>query len=153
MSGGSCYTVDAEIENLLETDPFAAHERIMQMTRPQPVIVYKEYTARQPFDDNSGNGSELPPMSTDEMIDAMAQALAQTRDDLRAEFQGMLDSAMAPWTEAVAVLQAQMNIVLSLIANNNNSNGNGNNARSIEASDEIKTARRVRVRRTSESTT
>ena len=147
MSGGSCYTIDAEIENLLETDPIAAHERIMQMTRPQPVIVYKEYTGRQPFDDNNngnGNGNEPPPF-TDEQIDIVAAAMAELRIYLRDEFQDALDAAMAPWTEAVAVLQAQMNIVLSLIANNNN-NGNGNNAKSIEAS-EIRTTRRVRVRR------
>ena len=49
---------------------------------------------------------------------------------------------MGSLTEEVAVLQAQMNIVLSLIANNN-SNGNSS-SKTIEASE---TVRKVRVRR------
>lgn len=138
-----------ELERLMD-DPVKNHTEIMQRLQPTlPSIIYKDFVGKQPALDSNGNNNDLPPMSSDEMIDAMAQALAQTRDDLRAEFQDTLDAAMAPWTEAVAVLQAQMNIVLSLIANNNN---NGNGTKSIEA-DEVRTTRRVRVRRTSESKT
>ena len=56
----------------------------------------------------------------------------------------MVDTAMASLTEEVAVLQAQMNIVLSLIASNNNSNSNSSSSKTIEASE---TVRKVRVRR------
>ena len=140
---GDCYLVDAELESLMETDPIAAHERIMELTRPTlPTIVHKEYTGKQPALDSNGNGDEPPPF-TDEQIDIVAAAMAELSSSLRTEFQDTRDATMAPWTEAVAVLQAQMNIVLSLIANNNNSNGNSS-SKTIEASE---TVRKVRVRR------
>jgi hypothetical protein len=153
---GGCYVIDAEIENLLETDPIAAHERIMEMTRPTlPTIVHKEYTGRQPALDN-GNGNEPPPF-TDEQVDIVAQALADVRVELRDEFASMIEEATGSLTEQVAVLQGQVSVLLSLIGTlvsngNGNGNNNGNGTKSIEA-DEVRTTRRVRVRRTSESTT
>jgi hypothetical protein len=133
-----------ELDRLMG-DPVKNHERIMQMLRPTlPNIIHKEYT-RQPalIDDTNGNGNDQLQLLTDDLIDALAQALAETRNELRVEFQAMVDTAMASLTEEVAVLQAQMNIVLSLIANNNNSNGNSS-SKTIEASE---TVRKVRVRR------
>ena len=146
--------IDEEIENLLETDPIAAHERIMQMTRSTlPTIVHKEYTGRQPALDSNGNGNEPPPF-TDEQVDIVAAAMAELRVEMRTEFQDMLESALGSLTEQLATVQGQVSVLLNLIGTlvSNGNNGNGNNAKSIEASDEIKTTRRVRVRR-SESTT
>ena len=133
-----------ELDRLMG-DPVKNHERIMQMLRPTlPNIIHKEYT-RQPalIDDTNGNGNDQLQLLTDDLIDALAQALAETRNELRVKFQAMVDTAMAPLNEEVAVLQAQMNIVLSLIANNNNSNDNSS-SKTIEASE---TVRKVRVRR------
>jgi hypothetical protein len=95
----------AELERLLELDPRDAHTKIMEMTRSPPVIVHEEYTGRQSLLDTDNDNDQLP-MSTDEMIDAMAQALAETRNDLRTEFEGIVADAMGPLTEQVAVLQA-----------------------------------------------
>ena len=156
MSVGSCYMIEEEIENLLETDPIAAHERIMQMTRPGlPTIVHKEYTGRQPALDSNGNGNE-PPLFSDEQIDTVAQALADMRIELRDEFASMIEEATGSLTEQVAVLQSQVSVLLNLIGTlvsngngNGNGNGNSNSSKSVEA---IETrTRRVRVRR-SEST-
>jgi hypothetical protein len=150
MNGGSCYMVDEEIENLLETDPIAAHERIMQMTRSQPVIIHKEYTSRQPslIDDN-GNGNE-PPLLSDDQIDVVAAALAELRAEMRDEFQTMIDTAIDPLTEAVAVLQGQVGTLLSVINSVITSNASGSNgvSKTVEASE---TVRRVRVQRKSVS--
>jgi hypothetical protein len=135
-----------ELDRLMG-DPVKNHERIMQMLRPTlPNIIHKQYT-RQPalIDDTNGNGNDHLQLLTDDLIDALAQALAETRNELRVELQAMVDTAMASLTEEVAVLQAQMNIVLSLVANNNNNNSNGNSSsKTIEASE---TVRKVRVRR------
>jgi hypothetical protein len=74
---GDCYLVDAELESLMETDPIAAHERIMELTRPTlPTIVHEEYTGKQPALDSNGNGDEPPPF-TDEQIDIVAAAMAE----------------------------------------------------------------------------
>ena len=83
-----------EIEHLFD-DPVKNHERIMEMTRPPPVIVHKEYTGRQP---SLANGDDQP-LSTDDMIEALAQALAETRIQLHDEFQSMVNEAVGPLTE------------------------------------------------------
>ena len=143
---------DDELERLIEGDPVKNHERIMQMMRPTlPNVIHKEYT-RQPslIDDTNGNGNEPPPLS-DEQIDVVAAALSELRIEMRDEFQTMVTDAMGPLTEQVATLQGQIGVLLSLIgAIVSNNNGNGNGSKSIEAS-EVRTTRRVRVRRTSES--
>lgn len=139
--GGS--DMNAELENLLAADPIASHAKIMQMTRPPPVIIHKEYTGPQPSRSVADNGD---PLVNDDLIDALAAALA----DIRGEFQDLIDDRMANLTEQVAVLQGQVGTLLSVIGSIvSNNNGNGNNSKSIEAS-EVKTTRRVRVRRTSE---
>jgi hypothetical protein len=130
--------MNEELERLLELDPVKAHDKIMQMTRPPPVIVHKEYTGRQP---SLANGDDQP-LSTDDMIEALAQALAETRIQLHDEFQSMVNEAVGPLTEQVAVLQGQVNVLLSLIGS---IVGNNNNSSVKEASEtKIKTVRRVR---------
>jgi hypothetical protein len=138
-----------DIEHLFELDPVKAHERIMQATRPPPVIVHKEYRGTQPSRRDNGNGDDQP-ISTDDMImiDAVAQALAETRNQLRDEFQSMIEDAVGSLTEEVAMLQGQMSVIINLI--NTIVSNNGNGSKMIEA--ETKTTRKVRVRR-SESTT
>jgi hypothetical protein len=146
---GGCYVIDAEIESLMETDPIAAHTKIMEMTRSQPVIVHKEYTGRQPFDDNE-NGDPLP-MSSDEQIDVLAAVIVEMKNDLRAEFQNIVENAVGSLADQVAMMQAQVNVLqgqvstlLSVIGNNTNS-GTRSIVRSIEATETVR-KRRVRVR-------
>ena len=128
-----------EIEHLFD-DPVKNHERIMEMTRPPPVIVHKEYTGKQPPLTN-GDDQPLPPIN-DDMIEAVAQALAETSSRLRDEFQSMVSDAVGPLTEQVAVLQGQVNVLLSLIGSIVG-NSNGNSVK--EASEtKTKTVRRVR---------
>jgi hypothetical protein len=126
-----------EIEHLFD-DPVKNYERIMEMTRPPPVIVHKEYTGGQPSLAN-GDDQPLPPID-DDMIEAVAQALAETSSRLRDEFQSMVNDAVAPLTEQVATLQGQVSVLMNLIGvivGNNNS--------IKEASEtKIKTVRRVR---------
>ena len=73
----------------------------------------------------------------------IAAAMAELRDDMRDEFQGMIDKAVGSLTEAVAVLQGQVGVLLNLIGTLvSNNNGNSKN---IEASEtKTKTVRRVR---------
>lgn len=141
-----------DLERLME-DPMRNHEKIMQRLQPiLPTIVHKEYTGRQPalVDDNNGNGNE-PPLFSDEQIDVVAAAMAELRIAMRDEFATMIENTMGSLTEQVATLQGQMSVMMNLI-NTIVSNGNnkGNDTKSIEAS-EVKTTRRVRVRRTNET--
>jgi hypothetical protein len=135
--------INEELEHLLE-EPVKNHERIMQMLQPtQPAVVYKDYTGKQPsrvLDDTNGNGNgELPPLLSDEQIDVFAQVLAETRSQVRDEFQAMVADAVGPLTEAVAVLQGQVSVLMNLIG------GRVNNNTVKEASEtKTKTVRRVR---------
>ena len=133
-----------QLERLIEGDPVKNHTKIMQMLQPTlPDVIHKEY--RQPVLIDDTNGDQLMP--ADEMIDALASALAELRSEMRDEFQDMVANATGPLTEQVAVLQGQVSVLLNLIGTIvANGNGNGNGTKSIEAS-EIRTTRRVRVRR------
>jgi len=135
--------INEELDRLLELDPVKNHQRIMEMTRPPPVIIHKKYLGEQPSRRDNGNGNgEDQPMSTDDMImiDAVAQALAETRSQLRDEFQSMIEDAVSPLTEQIAMLQGQVGVLLNLI---NAIVGNNNTVK--EASEtKTKTVRRVR---------
>ena len=153
--------INDELERLLEADPIASHAKIMELMRPQPII-HKDFHGRQPAIGDDTNGNEPGPLLYDQidlMIDAMAQALAQTSNELRAEFESMIENTTGSLVEQVALLQSQtatlqgqvgvlMSMISGIVSNNNSSSVN--TSRSIEA--ETKTTRRVRVRR-SESTT
>ena len=97
--------IKEELEHLLELDPVKAHDAIMRATRPPPMIIHKEYTGKQP--QLIPDDSDQPPLFSDEQIGTIAQALADLRVDMRTEFQSMIDDAVGPLTEAVAVLQGQ----------------------------------------------
>ena len=119
-----------EIEHLFE-DPVKNHERIMQILQPpQPAVVYKDYTGKQPsLPGVADNGDDQqPPLFSDEQIDVVAQALA----DLRLEFQDAIDATVAPlraMEQRVAVLEGQLSVMMNLI---NTIVGSG---KSIEASE------------------
>ena len=114
--------MNEELERLLELDPVKAHERIMEMTRPPPVVIHKEYTGKQPtlLDDTNGNGEQ--PLFSDEQIDTIAQALAELRADLRDEWQAAIDKAITELRgekdlhEAIAELRGQLAAVMNLFA-------------------------------------
>ena len=129
-----------ELEQLLEGDPVKNHKRIMEMTRPPPVIIHKEYTGKQPPLPDNGDDQPLPPMD-DDMIEAVAQALAETSSRLRDEFQSMVAEAIGPLTEQVATLQGQVGVLLNLI---NAIVGNNNNSIKEASETRTKTVRRVR---------
>jgi hypothetical protein len=131
--------MNEELERLLELDPIKAHERIMQATRPPPMIIHKEYIGEQP--PLPDNGDELPSLFSDEQIDVIAQAFADLRTEMRGEFQDMINDAMGPLMEQVAVMQGQMSVLLSLI---NTIVGNSNNSIKEASETKTKTVRRVR---------
>ena len=83
--------------------------------------------------------SDQPPLFSDEQIDTIAQALADLRVDMRAEFQSMIDDAVGPLTEAVAVLQGQVSVLMNLIGSLVN-----NNTVKEASETKTKTVRRVR---------
>ena len=115
--------MNEELERLLELDPVKNHQRIMEMTRPPPVVIHKEYTGEQPtlLDDTNGNGEQ--PLFSDEQIDTIAQALAELRADLRDEWQAAIDKAITELRgekdlhEAIAELRGQLAAVMNLFGN------------------------------------
>ena len=109
--------IKEEFEHLLELDPVKAHDAIMRATRPPPMIIHKEYTGKQP--QLIPDDSDQPPLFSDEQIDVVAQALADLRIEMRGEFQ---DMAVGPLTEAVAVLQGQVSVLMNLIGSLVNNN-------------------------------
>jgi hypothetical protein len=132
--------IKEELEHLLELDPVKAHDAIMRATRPPPMIIHKEYTGKQP--QLIPDDSDQPPLFSDEQIDVVAQALADLRIEMRGEFQDMVDTAVGPLTEAVAVLQGQVSVLMNLIGS---IVGNNNNNSVKEANEtKTKTVRRVR---------
>ena len=72
-------------------------------------------------------------------IDVVAQALADLRIEMRGEFQDMVDTAVGPLTEAVAVLQGQVSVLMNLIGSLVN-----NNTVKEASETKTKTVRRVR---------
>jgi hypothetical protein len=132
--------IKEELEHLLELDPVKAHDAIMRATRPPPMSIHKEYTGKQP--QLLPDDSDQPPLFSDEQIDVVAQALADLRIEMRGEFQDMVDTAVGPLTEAVAVLQGQVSVLMNLIGS---IVGNNNNNSVKEANEtKTKTVRRVR---------
>jgi hypothetical protein len=129
--------IKEELEHLLELDPVKAHDAIMRATRPPPMIIHKEYTGKQP--QLLPDDSDQPPLFSDEQIDVVAQALADLRIEMRGEFQDMVDTAVGPLTEAVAVLQGQVSVLMNLIG----SLVNNNTVKEASAT-KTKTVRRVR---------
>jgi len=129
--------IKEELEHLLELDPVKAHDAIMRATRPPPMIIHKEYTGKQP--QLIPDDSDQPPLFSDEQIDVIAQALADLRTEMRGEFQDMVDTAVGPLTEAVAVLQGQVSVLMNLIGSLVN-----NNTVKEASETKTKTVRRVR---------
>jgi hypothetical protein len=147
-----------ELDRLIDDDPVRNHERIMGMLKPTLSVIYKDFHGRQPSPgDDNGNGNQVP-MSSDEqidaLIDAVSQALAQTRNELRDEFASIVESAVGPLAEQVAVMQSQVNVMqgqvsvlMNMIGNSTGITNTGTRSivRSVEATETVR-KRRVRVR-------
>ena len=87
--------------------------------RRAPEMVFK--TARQNGDDTNGITAEPLPIDPD-LLDGIAQALAEQRQELAA----MIDQAIAPLRERIAVLEGQLSTLVTLIGG---SNGNARSKR------------------------
>lgn len=143
-----------ELERLVEEcDPIASHAKIMSYLQPSmPHIVHKEHFNKQlPFHTVADNGEEQSPMSSEEQIDALAAVIVEIKNDLRAEFEDIVENAVGSLAEQVAAMQTQVNVLqgqvstlLSMIGNNTNS-GTRSIVRSVEATETVR-KRKVRVR-------
>jgi hypothetical protein len=106
---------------------------------PQPRIVYKmrEDNGDGPLPSNNDQW----PVLSDEALDVIAAALAETRADLRDEWQVAIDKAITELRgerdlhEVIAELRGQLAAVMNLV-------GNGNGPKLFEAE---QTIRKLRV--------
>jgi hypothetical protein len=123
-------------ERLAFDDPIAGHDDLMAALSPpirksaMPVLVHKSRDNARVMPRQLDAGDDLPPPFTDEQMDIIAEVIAQTRADC----QDMIDDALAPLRQQLAVLQGQLDVLMTLLS------GNGN--RSVEASE---TVRKLRV--------
>jgi hypothetical protein len=105
------------------------------MSNEEAPIVYKVHAGDLSDDSNDVSGSyyDNPPF-TDEQIDIVALALAETRIELRnnllAETQAMIAEAMTEIRERVATIEGQLSALMTLLS--------GDSSRSIEASETIR---------------
>ena len=123
---------------MFELDPVKAHDAIMRATRPPPMIIHKEYTGKQP--QLIPDDSDQPPLFSDEQIDDVAQALATCASRCAVSFKHGRH-AVGPLTEAVAVFQGQVSVLMNLIGSIVNNN---NNSVKEASETKTKTVRRVR---------
>jgi hypothetical protein len=98
-------------------------------------IVYKVHAGDLSDDSNDVSGSyDGNPPFTDEQIDIVALALAETRielrNDLLAETQVMIAAAMSETRERVATIEGQLSVLMTLLG--------GDSSRSFEASETIR---------------
>ncbi len=106
-------------------------ETVMPAT---PLIVHKVHDNSNSNAVNAGDGF------SDLQLDAIAAALAGLRDDIRAEMQAAIATAVAQLrdendlTETVAQLRGQVSVLLNLIGGN----GNDNNLKLFEASETVR---------------
>jgi hypothetical protein len=85
-------------------------------------IIYKTHNALDRDTGNGNNGSligydDQPPF-TDEQIDIVARAMAQSRDELRTEMQELADS-LAAIRERVATIEGQLSVLMTLLGGDN----------------------------------
>jgi hypothetical protein len=101
------------------------------MSNEEAPIVYKVHAGDLIDDSNDVSSSyyDNPPF-TDEQIDIVALALAETRIDLRTETQAMIAASMSEIRERVATIEGQLSALMTLLG--------GDSSRSIEASETIR---------------
>jgi hypothetical protein len=93
----------AERDAQLEADPQVAHDAMMaqlEVTRSTPPVVFKTH-------DNGSSvyaAAEPSPLNNDELIDTIAETLAEEGDEIRREFEAR-----------IAVLEGQVSTLLSLL--------------------------------------
>jgi hypothetical protein len=109
----------AERERLLEEDPLLAHDGIMRARMPMPRIVHKRYnneptiSRRDDMASPPDNGDT--PLLNDELLDAIAAALVEVKNEMRDE----VEATVAPLRERIITLEAQLSTLLALFGNNN----------------------------------
>ena len=109
------------------------HDAILAATKLPPQIVHKTMMNSKVQQSAEGNGDI--PIDSD-LLEALAEALAENAIQLRNDCQAMIDAAVAPLRERITVLEAQMAMLTALL-------GNGG-TRMLEAS-ETETVRKLRV--------
>jgi hypothetical protein len=98
----------AEREAKLEGDPLAAHDALMASFRADPPEVTR--AAPQVIHKVTDNGSayaapgSATPLDNDTLIDGIAGAMAQMRQDIRAEFDGR-----------ISMLEGQVSALLTML--------------------------------------
>jgi hypothetical protein len=91
-------------------------------------VVYKVHAGNL-SDDNSGSYDDNVPF-TEEQIDIVAQALADTRIDLQTKTQAMIATATSEIRERVAMIEGHLSALMTLLG--------GDSTRSFEASETIR---------------
>jgi hypothetical protein len=87
----------------------------------QDTVIYKT----RDNNNNDLDGSGDSPAFSDEQLDVLASTLAATREELRAEWQAAIDSALADFgdeqdlREAIAELRGQLAAVMNLFGSGN----------------------------------
>jgi hypothetical protein len=111
----------AERERLFEEDPQLAHRSIMEATRPpMPAIIHKRFVGKQPLtatDDDTGD-VEPPPLS-DEQVDVIAAALAETRIEFADTINDLRDR-LDDMRDRVASLEEAMSVLTNMIGDGSN---------------------------------
>ena len=107
---------------------------------PLPHIVYKTRESNSDGTDVLPGDNDQWPVFSDEQLDVIAAALAETRVELRDEWQAAIDKAVTELRgeqdlhEAIAELRGQLAAVMNV--------GNGNGAKLFEAE---QTVRKLKV--------
>jgi hypothetical protein len=96
-------------------------------------IIYKTHNALDRDAGNGDNGSLIgyDPPFTDEQIDIVARALAQSQGELRTEMQELADS-LAAIRERVATVEGQLSVMMTLLG------GDSRTDKTVEASEVVR---------------
>jgi hypothetical protein len=124
----------AEFDDQLQDDHEVARDDAIAADRSSMPLVFKRHDGKQLPLDNGNNGNAAPMPLTDDLVEILANVLAQMRMDLAAQ----IEDATASLRERVAVLEGKIEMILTLFIANNNNSGN---SKSIEASEIVRKVR------------
>jgi hypothetical protein len=124
--------------DLDEQNAVRDHDAIMAATRSpriDPPLVYKTIEDARSVDLAASRqiGDDLSPPLDDDLMEQLAEVLAQVRIDMRTEFEDALDLAAAPLRERIAVLECQLSLLMVLLG--------GDSGRTLEASETVRKLR------------